>query len=203
MLQFPQLSEHTSRRIILIIRPRALQSAVFPLQLISSPSLPPTCHRTVCASATGRRSRDGLPAGVSELRSVRQINTPTDPMAHPPLCRSSASCRSSRFPFLQVSAPWPKITSATLRWSTGTRPSGWNDRRWRQVEAMQAPTNTHTRSPWSHGACFRFRSADGPVWWSAVTAIFSPHRPPPKTPPCKVEDQIVLVENVTKKKVTV
>lgn len=161
LLQLPQVSEHTSQHIIPVIQPRALQPAHFP----------PSSLRHNHACQHHWRQKQFFPAGVVALRSVRQLNTPADPTAHPSLCHSSASCRSSRFSFLEVSVPWLQITSATLRWSVGMRPSGWNDRRWRQVEAMQAPTNTHTCTPWSHATCIWSWSADRPVWWSAVTAI--------------------------------
>lgn len=55
------------------------------------------------------------------VQSVRQINTQADRIAHPSSCRSPASHRQSRFPFLQVTAERLQITSATLRcpWGRG------------------------------------------------------------------------------------
>lgn len=55
------------------------------------------------------------------VHSVRQINTQADRIAHPSSCRSPASHRQSRFPFLQVTAERLQITSATLRclWGRG------------------------------------------------------------------------------------
>lgn len=86
---------------------------------------PPTSlRRDRARSCRGREKRIRFSCRSAGAHGVRQINTPADPMAHPPLCRSSPSRRSSRFPFLQVIAPWLQITSATLRWSAGTRPSG-------------------------------------------------------------------------------
>lgn len=55
------------------------------------------------------------------VQSVMQINTQADRIAHPSSCRSPASHRQSRFPFLQVTAERLQITSATLRcpWGRG------------------------------------------------------------------------------------
>lgn len=114
--------KHQSQCIISVIQSRTLHSRVYLLLIFAL--FPPTSLRQNHAyPCRGREKRRRFSCRSAGAQSVRQINTQADPMAHPPLCRSSPSRRSSRFPFLQVSAPWLQITSATLWWSAGTWPS--------------------------------------------------------------------------------